>query len=87
MTTKRITIATVKSFIRKNRQSLLICYCSHFDGMTDSTQHNDNPQFVPAGAWFVGRSRDFLSAFDDGERVGFSVSNACGSFILAIAKE
>ncbi len=32
---KKITVATVKSFIRKNRSNLLIQVCSSFDGMQD----------------------------------------------------
>jgi len=35
MTTKKITLATVKSFINKNRDNLLINVKSSFDGMTD----------------------------------------------------
>ena len=53
-TQKKITIATVKAFIRKNREKLLIKTTSRFDGMTDSVRFEDEPEFVPA------RNRDYF---------------------------
>lgn len=47
-TAKKITVATVKSFIKKNRAALLIKTGSHFDGMTDCVEQRDNPEFVKA---------------------------------------
>ena len=35
---KKITLATIKSFIRKNRERLFIKVGSRFDGMTDCVQ-------------------------------------------------
>jgi hypothetical protein len=95
----KITLATVKSFIRKNREALLIKSCSSFDGMCDAVSTNKGAEFVPAlegdfrndcgvkGAWFVLGGRDYFSAFDDGERTGYTVTNCCGKFILAVAVE
>ena len=94
----KITIATVKSFIRKNRESLLIKTGSRFDGMTDCVQQCENQNFRPAmstdhaiertyginGVWFVGSSRDYITPFErDGLR-GFNIYNCCGSFDLAV---
>lgn len=53
-TQKKITIATVKAFIRKNREKLLIKTTSRFDGMTDAVRFEDAPEFVPA------RNRDYF---------------------------
>ena len=96
---KRITIATIKSFIRKNNGSLFIDVKSKFDGMVDGcVSQNDGFQeaketascvdytFGISGAWFVGGSRDYLTAYEDETYTGFSVSNACGRFTLAIKK-
>lgn len=93
---KKITLATVKSFIRKT-ENLYINQRSRFDGMVDGIMANENPGFDKAlptdahksythgvhGAWFVGQSRDYFTAYDDGTFQGIAVSNCCGSFILA----
>ena len=94
--TKKITLATVKSFIRKNEESLFIDLRSRFDGMTDccesvrdgfqpaeKTTWAENNTLGISGAWFVKRSRDYFSAYDDGIYSGISVSNSCGHFVLA----
>lgn len=44
---KRITLATVKSFIRKNMAKLHLRVESNFDGMQDMVVQKDNPQFHP----------------------------------------
>jgi hypothetical protein len=98
---KKITLSTVKSFVNKNRENLLISIESHFDGMTDCVQ-SCKSSFEPVkeqptewlkkdtlnidGAWFVGSSRDYFYAYENDKFQGIEVSNSCGSFILAIAK-
>ncbi len=45
---KKITRATVKSFIKKNKTNeLCICVKSQFDGMIDGVCHNKDPKFKP----------------------------------------
>lgn len=97
---KRITSATIKSFIEKNRGNLYIKNESHFDGMTDGIAYNPKPFFHKAtetdtmsdytlgvqGAWFVGSSRDHFTPYEDDEFTGFEVYNSCGTFTLAIKK-
>lgn len=97
--TKKITLATVKSFVKKNADKLAINVKSKFDSMTDGCE-TVKSGFMPAeksekfidmtmgikGAWFVGDSRDYFTPFEDEQRVGISVSNCCGAFILAINK-
>jgi hypothetical protein len=46
-TEKKITKATVKSFIRKNRASLLINVESSFDGMVDGVRDTGSRDFSP----------------------------------------
>mgnify|MGYP001171359634 CR=1 FL=1 len=96
---KKITMATVKSFIRKNEGRLYIRTLSAFDGMTDCCERCEDRSFQPAqpgrhketlgiaGAWFVGGSRDSLMPIEEGEFTGFHIYNCCGSFDLAIRKE
>lgn len=92
------TIATVKSFIRKNQGKLYIRFHSAFDGMVDGVRYHDGPrEFHPAqpgahvsnsfginGAWFVGNSRDRLTPLNETEFSGFHVYNCCGSFDIAV---
>lgn len=96
----KITMATVKSFIRKNEGKLYIRTKSSFDGMVDGVRdcpdrdwslalapdagHNHSNQLGIHGAWFVGGSRDYLQPITDGEFTGFHVYNCCGSFDLAV---
>lgn len=95
---KKITLTTVKKFIRENRSALLISCRSSFDGMTDAVQSTRDASFKAAGpgkfsndlgvggAWFVFQSRDSFRAFEDGTHVGIEVSNCCGHFVLAVRK-
>ena len=100
---KKITRATIKSFVRKNRENLHILTKSRFDGMVDGCRETGDHEFTPAlhpdnggnpyhdlgiaGAWLVGQSRDWFEAYDDGAFQGFRVSNCCGRFVLAIPAE
>lgn len=101
-TEKKITLATIKSFINRNRERLYIRRYSSFDGMTDGISYNEDAVFQPvkfdsdsrdaqhtlgvSGAWFVGQSRDYFKPFEDETYTGFKIHNACGSFFLAIRK-
>lgn len=94
----KITLATVKKFVRENKDNLFINIESSFDGMTDCIQSR-NGRFAKAvpgeygghtlgikGAWFVGHSDDYFQAYEKENMKGIEVSNCCGSFILAIQK-
>lgn len=97
---KKITLATIKSFIAKNPE-LFIRVNSKFDGMIDCVATNPNAAFNPAlpaerpcdnnlgiqGAWFVLSSRDWFQPFETETLKGYEISNCCGSFALAIKKE
>lgn len=96
--TKKITRATFKSFINKNRDKLYVRVDGRFDGMTDCVQRNNNAAFFPAkdtdlshentlgvqGVWLVNGSRDRYSEFKGHGYTGIEVYNCCGSFIVAI---
>jgi len=94
---KKITLATLKSFIRKNSDDLYINVRSSFDGMTDGLEYYKNGfskaektnEFESntlgiSGAWLVGGSRNHFSAYNENGFEGIRVSNCCGSFILAV---
>ena len=97
---KRVTLATVKAFIRKHRAELLISTLSEFDAGTDGVQHSGNRAFVPAqdpdeghnhsnclgirGAWFVFGSRDYFTPLERDGVKGFHVYNCCGSFDIGV---
>lgn len=92
---KKITLATVKSFIRKNSDKLFAKTCSKFDGMTDCVQQVEGDTFTPIsaekalgikGVYIVGNSRDHFSAFENDSFIGFEIYNCCGRGILAISK-
>ena len=97
---KKITLATAKSFIKKNFNALYIKEDSTFDGMIDGLNWNKNSQFIKAqletknfdrtlgikGAWFVGSSRDFFYSYECDNFIGFKVSNSCGQFYITIKK-
>lgn len=99
-TTKKITIATIKAFIKNNAGNLFIKVNSSFDGMVDCVMQNEGAEYrkaVPAqnaidynfgiaGAWFVGHSRDYFTLINTAEYFGYNVSNSCGSFDLVIKK-
>jgi len=94
------TLATLKSFVRKNDGKLLLKVSSKFDGMTDCVEHVSDT-FTTAektewsekhtshtlgyqGVWLVGQSRDYISPINSNGLVGFHVFNACGSFDVAV---
>lgn len=95
---KKITLATLKSFIRRNEGKLFVNVKSSFDGMVDGCEpqhggfqaqrpasHSKNTLGI-AGVWLVGSSRDYFTAFDNGDFEGIEVSNCCGRFIVATSK-
>ena len=87
-TTKRITLATVKSFVKKNADQLYIDVRRKFDGMIDGERTiddgfskvtksefcNDHTLGIP-GAWLVGSSRDYFNAYEDDQYTGIKVYN------------
>lgn len=95
--TKRITMATVKSFIKKNSDKLFLkkinSYDGTIDGINDRASHgftrvvyNPNShsnQLGIEGAWFTP-GRNLLTVYDDGTYKGYDVCNCCGHFIIAI---
>lgn len=93
---KKVTLATIKSFVRKAAE-LYVSEKSRFDGMVDCVMETPDKGFSVAiptdrhqkntlgiqGLWFVGDSRDYFYPYNDGVFQGYTVSNCCGSFVIA----
>lgn len=72
---KKFTLASAKSFLKKNAKSLYILKKSDFDGMQDCVVSTGNREFKKAekatyshtnnlgiqGVWFVGGGRDYFT--------------------------
>ena len=91
----KITLATVKSMIKKN-PNLYIKVGSKFDGMVDMvttvkdsfnpidrTDNSDRTLGI-MGAWFVGSSSDHFSPYNHDGFDGVRVYNSCREFVLAV---
>lgn len=100
-TTKKITLSTIKKFIRDNSSNLYANCTSSFDGMTDCVEsRNDGFTKVDQSKidfskeqdlgierlWFVRDSRDYFRPYDKDGFTGYVISNSCGSSIIAIKK-
>jgi hypothetical protein len=93
----KITVATLKSFVRKHEGNIYLAVNSDFDGMTDCVERCSG-LFKPArkseinasnnlgynGMWLVGSSRDRVAAYDKDGMKGFEVNNCCGNWIVAV---
>lgn len=95
----KFTMASVKSFVRKNKGNLKIKTKSSFDGMVDGCVYDHKASFVPVkettthvehtlgipGAWFVGGGRDMVDPITVNDKVvGFKCFNSCGSFEVMV---
>lgn len=94
---RKITLATFKSWIRKNPDFLIKCD-STFDAMVDGISYDRWAVFKPArsaaftcdnnlgynGIWLVGGSRNTFTEYRKNGFVGIEVYNCCGSFVVAV---
>ena len=97
---KKVTLATLKSFIRNNFDNLLIEVVSQFDGMQDCVISNNAKDFEPIivtnhcpsytlgikGLWLVGQSNDYIKMYENDNYKWFNVYNCCGECNIAIKK-
>ena len=96
---KKITKATFKSFLNKNKNELYINVHSTFNGMidcVDTVEHNmskaqyedtlnDNTCGIK-GVWLVSGSRNWFTYYSDEIFEGIEASNCYGSFTVARIK-
>ena len=98
--TKKITLATLKSFARRNNDRLYCKSLSDFNGMTDCVEHvngdfkrtqiTDEINYYRSGiqgVYTVGSSDDYFHIYEDESFFGITIFNCCGSSILAVRKE
>lgn len=97
-TCKKITLATVKSFAKRNINNLYSKELSRFDGMIDCVSNvedtftkakinEDSDREFISGCWLVGSSRDSFSIYEDSIYFGIRIYNCCGSSIVAVKKQ
>jgi len=98
--TKKITLATLKSFAKRNSDKLFVKSISSFDGMTDCVEQSRDSNWFKTtisdktnyyrtginGIYTVGSSRDYFNLYEDSEYIGIEVYNSCGNSILAVKK-
>ncbi len=90
--TPKITLATLKSFIKRNSGKLFVKVHSSFSGMTDCVETVDSnwklvepgKEIGHGGVWCVGRSNDYFTLFQTSEYVGINVYNCCGSGTIVV---
>ena len=91
---KKITLATLKSFVKKS-PVLFVETLSSFNGMTDSVETSEknfkNVSKEKAigidGVWTVGGSRDYFKFVENDTMFGIEVYNCCGRGILWTPKK
>ena len=95
---RKPTRATLKSFINKNRESILVKVASSFNGMTDGVEDTGSSEFSKAhdternakhtlgitGVWLVLGGRDFITPLQQDGYTGYTVTNCCGKFSVAV---
>jgi hypothetical protein len=94
----KITKATFKSFVKKNRSNLVIRVKSKFDGMSDMCEATGETAFTPVleadrtfdnnlgiqGVWLVGTGGDYFTAYEQNGVKGIEVYNCCGQFVVGV---
>ena len=98
---KKITLATLKSFAKRNQENIFTKELSSFDGMTDGVEYNQDANWSKTeinpeksnyyktgiqGVYTVGGSRNYFSLYEDEKFTGIRIYNCCGTSILAIKK-
>jgi hypothetical protein len=100
-TSKKITLASFKSFVRKNAGRVMVQVRSRFDSSDDCVRCTQEDTFTEAlrsdrfdahnlgisGIWLVLGGRDYFTPYSDEQNEGIRVWNCCGSFVLAVRKE
>lgn len=98
--TKKITLATLKSFARRNAGNIFCITGSSFNGMVDMVESVES-EWKPTeinlektnyyrtgiqGIYTVGSSRDYFRLYEDDNFIGINVYNCCGDSTLAVKK-
>ena len=98
--TKKITKATLKSFINKNKENLFSKEKSSFDGMEDCVTQTSCSRFRRIESidisskntlgikdlWLVDVSENYFARYEDENFIGIEGTNCCGNWIVAIKK-
>jgi len=86
---KKITKATIKSFLRKNQGKVYCQTLSYFDGQIDGTTYCKESEWKltdKADAAMIDIMRNYFSPYEDKDYIGYNVYNCCGNYNIAIRK-
>lgn len=99
----KVTLATVKAFIKNNSNNLYAKTKSSFDGMTDCVQNvegacyekvdptsinmKDECRLGISQLWFVRGSRDNFRVIEDAKVFGYEINNSCGTSMIVKIKD
>ena len=93
---KKITKSTINSFIRKNRDCVLVKTLSQFDGMVDCVMPQESDftkmQFIldsegkehPSVRSARLYSGSVYTSYENNGMVGYEIDDSCGTYIIAI---
>ena len=52
----------------------------------EASDRNEEYSLGIKGLWLVGSSRDYFTAFENDQYIGYEIDNCCGSQTVVIAK-
>lgn len=98
LTKKKITLSTLKSFLKRNKNDLHLKIHSRFNGMIDGLEHFKD-DFEPAEeteyntyytlgikGLYVIPGRSYFNVFRDKNYIGITVWNSCGKQTIVTKK-
>lgn len=99
----KVTLATLKSFLKKNDGKIYVYNKSRFDGMCDGVRDIHDAQWILSPYKYNSEKRNsfghthLIHCVDSGGNlvtpyskdgfIGFEVYNCCGCFVVAIKEE
>jgi hypothetical protein len=97
-TQKKITLSTIKAFVRKNKDNLYIKTKSKFDGMTDGVENYHDQSITKAeplpedrlsrhdlgykGTHIVTSGRNWFESVNFDGYYGYEIYNCCGTYYV-----
>lgn len=80
---KRVTKTVFKRFLKDNAHQLYVSGENGFE-KAESTKYNLDYTLGIKNIWLVGRGDDYFDMFENNKFKGIEVTNAVGSFYVAI---
>lgn len=98
-TQKKITKATIKSFIRKNKDEIMVLHTNRFDAYCDGVRpvsepfervefRIENGKEVPSYLSVpLDIRHNIFKPYNKNGMIGFEVYNCCGTYVVAIPQK